>query len=57
MLTFLLPSVVDISGAGIERTVVIHKKRLQHKIKQSIPGARNKHDGAKDCKRKCCLFT
>ena len=57
MLINFLPSVVDISGAGIKRTVVIHKKRLQHKIKQSIPGARNKRDGAKDRKRKCCLFT
>ena len=31
MLTYLLPSVVDISGAGIKWTVVINKKRLQNK--------------------------
>ena len=33
VLTYLLPSVVDISGAGIKRTVDIHKKRLKNKNK------------------------
>ena len=33
MLTDLLPSVVDISGAGMKRTVVINKNRLQNKNK------------------------
>ena len=28
-LRYLLPSVVDIFGAGIKRTVVINKKRIQ----------------------------
>ena len=33
MLTYLLPSVVDMSGAGIKRTNVINQERLQHKNK------------------------
>ena len=33
MLTVFLPSVVDISGAGIKGTVVINMKRLQHRNK------------------------
>ena len=33
LLRYLLPSVVDISGAGIERAVVINKKTLNHKNK------------------------
>ena len=38
MLTYLLPSVVDISGAEKKkRTVVINQKRLQNeKVKQTI---------------------
>ena len=37
MLTYLLPSVVDISGAGIKRTVVFNYKKIQNiKSKQSI---------------------
>ena len=31
VLRYLLPSVVDISGPGIKRTVLNNKKRLQHK--------------------------
>ena len=31
MLTYLLPSVEDMSGAGIKRTVVINQEVLQHK--------------------------
>ena len=33
MLRYLLPSAVDISGAGIKRTIAINKKRLNHKNK------------------------
>ena len=33
MLTYLLPCVVDTSGAGIRRTVVINKSRIQNKNK------------------------
>ena len=33
MLTYLLPSVVDTSGAGIERTVVINKNIFWNKNK------------------------
>ena len=35
MLTYLLPSVEDSSGAGIKRTVVINHKKLQH-IKETV---------------------
>ena len=35
MLRYLLPSVVDTSGAGIKRTIVINEKGLNHKIKQT----------------------
>ena len=33
MRTYLLPSVVDTSGAGIKRTVVINTNRFQNKNK------------------------
>ena len=33
MLTYLLPSAVDVSGAGIKRKVVINRKRLEHNNK------------------------
>ena len=35
MLGYLLPSVVDICGAGIKRAVVINQKRFENKNKQS----------------------
>ena len=35
MLTHLLPPVVDTSGAGIKRTVVINQEILQHKNKRT----------------------
>ena len=35
MLTYLLPSLVDTSGAGIKRTRVINKNRFQNKINQT----------------------
>ena len=36
MLTYFVPSVVDISGAVIKRTVVISQEILKHKYKKKI---------------------
>ena len=36
MPTYLLPSVVDMSGAGIKRTVVMNQEILQHKNKRKL---------------------
>ena len=36
VLRYFLPSVVDISGAGIKRTVVINQKRLKTKNKSTV---------------------
>ena len=36
MSTYLLPSVVDISGAGKQGKIVINQKRLQHERKNKV---------------------
>ena len=36
MSTYLLPSVVDISGAGKRGKIVINQKRLQHERKNKV---------------------
>ena len=52
MWSYLLPSVVDISGAGIKRKVVINSKDYNIKIEQSTIISNNANQSAYDPKNK-----